>query len=174
MQRLEPRPREHPRVNLAWDELSSALRADHTTILHHDLAPQHGEDGPALDLPAFPDAVICNVEVRHAQYLMHAGVDEDKIRIAAWRNRTFPWVEAEQTRGVGRRHIDEMFQRHAALYDPFGVGDPYTRLRTVVPTSDVLNRLAGSLESVGSAVFISRHGVDVALEQTVPEGLREG
>src|SRR5215510_785819 len=64
-----------------------------------------------------------------------------------------------------------MFQRHAALYDSFSVGDTYTRLRTVVPTSDVLNRLTRNLEGIGSAVFISRHGVDIALEQTVPQGL---
>ena len=136
------------------DELSSALRADHTTVLHHDLAPQHGEDGPALDLPAFRDAVIGNVEVRHAQYLVEAGINEDNVCIAAWRNRAFTWVEAEQTRGVGRRHIDEMFQRHAALHNPFSVGDTYTRLCTVVPTGDVLNGLTRNLEGVGSAVFI--------------------
>src|SRR4249919_655010 len=83
---LEPWSREHRRVDLAWDQLPGALRADHTTILHHDLAPQHGEDGPALDLPTFPDAVIANVEVRHAQHLMDAGVDKDNVRITAWCN----------------------------------------------------------------------------------------
>src|SRR4029450_50014 len=72
---VEPRSCEHRRIDLAWDELASALRADHTTVLHHDLAPQHGEDGPALDLPAFPDAVITDVEVRHAQYLVEAGIN---------------------------------------------------------------------------------------------------
>ena len=79
----EPRSRQHCRVDLAWDQLPCALRADHTAVLNHHLAAQHGEDWPAVDLPAFPDAVVADVEVRHAEHLVDAGVDEDEVRITA-------------------------------------------------------------------------------------------
>src|SRR5437870_1680220 len=97
---LQSGPGQHPRIDLAWDQLPCALRANHPAILYHYLAAQHGEDRPAVDLPTFPDTVVADVEVRHAQHLVERGINEDDIGIAARRNRALAGIQAEQPRGV--------------------------------------------------------------------------
>src|SRR5437016_4494856 len=112
----------------------SAVRgaAEKLAVIGYHLAPQDGDDGPARHLPAFPRAVVRDVEVVLGKRLLDRGVDQREVRVAARRDHAFPRVEAKDLRGVGRRDVGEALERHATLSHALGEADPEPRLRAHV------------------------------------------
>src|SRR5215510_16119387 len=102
-----------------------------------------------MDLPSLPDAVVADMEIRHAEPSVDAGVDEHNVGVAAWRDGYLARVEAQQASGVGRHNIDKALQRHAPFDHPFVVGNADPRLGAVVATGDIVDVLAANLEGEG-------------------------
>src|SRR6266403_258746 len=69
-------------------------------VIRDHLAAQDGDDGPAHHRPAFPRAVVRDVEVFLGERLPDRGVDQREVRVAARRDHALARVEAEDLRGI--------------------------------------------------------------------------
>src|SRR6266511_1611210 len=72
-----------PRVDLAREELAIGGAAEQLAVIGDDAPAENGDDGPARDLPAFPGAVVGDVEIVLRERLPDARVDDCEIGVAA-------------------------------------------------------------------------------------------
>src|SRR5262249_4146543 len=100
--RSERRTPQHPWIDLAGHELTVAGRAQQLAVRDHDFAAQYHRHRPALDLPAFPGAIVPHVQVSHAQRLLDRRIDDGDVGVAAHRDGTLLGVEAQELRRMGR------------------------------------------------------------------------
>ena len=102
-----------------------------------DVAAQQGCDGPAFNGPAFPDAVILEVEVVEGKGPLDGGIDDGDVGVAAGRYDSLLRVEAHDLGGVGGGDVNEALEGHAAPDDALGVGDADAGFDAVVAASYV-------------------------------------
>ena len=70
---------ENVRGNSSGDKLAVIQVAEELSVFHHHLAFQKSSHRPSANVPAFPDAVVTQVQIDQGQGFLNAGVDEHDV-----------------------------------------------------------------------------------------------
>src|SRR5207245_781022 len=123
-------------------------------------AAENRGDGPTLDRPALPEAVVAHVKVLARERLPDRRIDDDAVGVAPGRDDALLRVEPEDPRRVRGRHLGEALERHPALHHALGEDDPHTRLRAEVAAGHVLELPAAELQLERRRELIGRRRRD--------------
>src|SRR5262249_26785758 len=128
--------------NLARQELAVLEIAAEHAVLDHDLAAQHGERGPRIDLVTLPRRVIRLVQHLLAYGRRERRIEHSDVGIAAGRERTLLRIESHDLRRIRGNAVDEFLQRVAAPADHLRVHERHARLDTDVAAGGVVYAIA--------------------------------
>src|SRR5262249_24922860 len=153
------------------DQAAVRRIAEELAVLDDHLATQNRRDRPPVDVPALPHAVVGRVEITEAQALADTRVDHGDVGVAPRRDRTLLRIHAEDRRRIRRGDGDEALERHPALDDALGPGDPYALFSGRVAADRVLDGPAGELERALAEEDIGGDGGERAVHEPAPERL---
>src|SRR5437870_11231348 len=163
------RPSQHLGRDSSPDELPVARVAGEPAVLDDDPTAEDRGDGPALDRPALPGAVVAHMKVLARERLPDRRIDDDEVGVAPGRDDALLGVEPEDPRGVRGGHLGEALERHPALHHALGEDDPHTRLRAEVAAGHVLELPAAELQLERRRELIGRRRRDAVPHEPVPE-----
>src|SRR5262245_52674018 len=131
---------------LAGGAAAVARAAEERAAVDRDGAAEQDDLGPAVHLPAVPRAVVGSVQVARPEGPPHGGVEHDEVRVAAHGDGAFLRIQAEDLRGVARRHLDEALEGHAPPGHALRVDDGHARLHAHVAAGGVGDVAAAHLD----------------------------
>src|SRR2546428_8243139 len=107
------------------DELPVARVAGEPAVLDDDPTAEDRGDGPALDRPALPGAVVAHMKVLARERLPDRRIDDDEGGVAPGRDDALLGVEPEDPRGVRGGALPEQPGRQPGpSHAPGGDGPP--------------------------------------------------